>query len=266
MRELKLDSIEEKYNQVKAFMGTLGKINEEFNTSQGITEDYSGPFNQRYDLERLVAEIRKNLIHFLVRQLNTELCPNVTISEEDIDKQLTEKFGELGFSAHFIHHHIQANFVTRSDALSREEIFTKARYLLPTVWACHGRKELTLDDILKGRKLVLNAFIESCYPNSRDGLTALEKLAKIVLDDEDPRRVSADEISTIYWHKTGDDYYRTYELHDNNIEKVRAHKNNKFLVYFRDEEKARKVAQALLNQPFSVSTPPARESGQGGTS
>jgi len=108
--------------------------------------------------------------------------------------------------------------------------------------------------------------MDSYYPNSRDGLTALEKLAKIVLDDEDPTTVSADKISTIYWQKTGDDYYRTHELQDKNIEKVRAHKNNKFLVYFRDEERARKVAQALLNQPFSVSTPPARESGQGGTS
>ncbi|GAI27073.1 unnamed protein product, partial [marine sediment metagenome] len=95
MREVTLDSIEEKYNQVKAFMGTLGKISRDFNTEQGITEDHSGPFNQRYDLERLVAETRKNLIYFLVRQLNTELCPNVTISEEDIEKQLTEKFGEL---------------------------------------------------------------------------------------------------------------------------------------------------------------------------
>ncbi|GAJ16393.1 unnamed protein product, partial [marine sediment metagenome] len=96
----------------------------------------------------------------------------------------------------------------------------------------------------------------------RDGLTALEKLVKIVLDDEDPTTVTGHKISTIYWQNTGDEYYRTNELEDKNIEKVRAHKNNKFLVYFTDEEKARKVAQALLNQPFSVST---RESGQGGT-
>ena len=248
MREVNLDGIEEKYNQVKAFMGTLGKINEEFNTEQGITEDYLGPFNKGYELQNLIAEMRKNLISFLVQKLNTQLCPNVTISEEDIEKQLTQKFGELGFSAHFIHHHIQANFVTRSDALSHQEILTKARYLLPSLRDNHGRREPTLDDILKGRKLILNAFIESCYPNSREGLTALEKFAKIVLDDEDPTTVSADEISTIYWHKTGDDYYRTYELQDKNIEKVRAHKNNKFLVYFTDEEKARKVAKALLRE------------------
>jgi len=248
MREVNLDGIEEKYNQVKAFMGTLGKINEEFNTEQGITEDYLGPFNQRHELERLVADVRKNLIHFLVQKLNTQLCPNVTISASDTEKLLTQKFGELGFSAHFIHHHIQANFVTRSATLSHQEILTKARYLLPSLWDKHGRREPTLDDILKGRKLVLNAFIESGYPNSREGLTALEKFAKIILDDEDPTTVSADEISTIYWHKRGDDYYRTYELQDKNIEKVRAHKNNKFLVYFTDEEKARKVAKALLRE------------------
>ncbi|MBA7716933.1 hypothetical protein ES703_126018 [subsurface metagenome] len=246
MREVNLDGIEEKYNQVKAFMGTLGKISREFNEDQGITEDYSGPFNQRYDLERLVAEIRKNLIHFLVGQLNTELCPNVTISASDIDKLMSEKFGELSFSAHFIHRHIQANFATRSDALSREEILTKARHLVPSRWDNHGRRKSTLEELVKGRKLTLQAYMDSYYPNSRDGLTALEKLAKIILDDEDPTTVSADEISTIYWHKTGDDYYRTYDLQDKNIEKVRAHKNNKFLVYFRDEEKARQVAQALL--------------------
>ncbi len=246
MREVNPDSIEEKYNQVKAFMGTLGKINREFNTEQGITEDYAGPFRQLHELESLVKEVRKNLIYFLVRHLNTELCPNVTISEEDIEKQLTEKFGELGFSAHFIHHHIQANFVTRSDALSREEILTKARHLLPSRWDNHGRRKPTLDELVKGRKLTLQAYMDSYYPNSRDGLTALEKLAKIVLDDEDPTTVSADKISTIYWQKTGDDYYRTHELQGKNIEKVRAHKNHKFLIYFTDEEKARKVAQALL--------------------
>jgi len=248
MREVNLNSIEEKYNQVKAFMGTLGKISREFNTEQGIAEDYSGPFNQRYDLERLVAEIRKNLIHFLVGQLNSELCPNVTISASDIDKLLTEKFGELGFSAHFILHHIQANFVTRSAALSQEEILTKARYLVPSRWDNHGQRKSTLDELVKGRKLTVQAYMDSYYPNSRDGLTALEKLVKIVLDDENPTTVSADEISTIYWQKTGDDYYRTHELQDKNIEKVRAHKNNKFLVYFKDEEKARKVAKALLRE------------------
>lgn len=248
MREVNLDGIEEKYNQVKAFMGTLGTINREFNTEQGITDDYRGPFHKGYELENLIADVRKNLISFLVQKLNTELCPNVTIIASDIDKQLTEKFGELGFSADFIHHHIQANFVTRSAALSEEEILTKARHLLPILWDHSERKKLTLDDILKGRKLVLNAYMESYYANSRDGLTALEKLVKIVLDDEDPTTVSADKISTIYWQKTGDDYYRTHELQDKNIEKVRAHKNNKFLIYFKDEEKARKVATALLEE------------------
>jgi len=248
MREVNLNGIEEKYNQVKAFMGTLGQINHDFNTEQGITEDYLGPFNQRHELERLVADVRKNLISFLVEKLNAQLCPNVTINASDIEKQLTEKFGELGFSADFIHHHIQANFVTRSATLSYEEILTKAKYLLPSLWDNHGRRKLTLDELVKGRKLVLNAFIESCYPNSREGLTALEKFAKIVLDDEDPTRVSSDEISTIYWHKRGDDYYRTYELQDKNIDKVRAYKNNKFLIYFKDEEKARKVATALLEE------------------
>ncbi len=248
MREVNLDGIDEKYEKVKAFIETLGQINRDFNIEQGIIEDYSGPFRQLHELESLVAQVRKNLIYFVVRHLNTELCPNVTISESDIEKELTEKFGELGFNADFIHHHIQANFATRSATLSREEILEKARYLLPTLWAEHGRREPTPEDILKGRKLVLNAFIESGYPNSRDGLIALEKLVKTVLDDEDPTTVSADEISTIYWHKTGDDYYRTYELRDKNIEKVRAHKNNKFLIYFKDEEKARKVAEALLRE------------------
>ncbi len=248
MREVNLDGIEEKYQQVKAFTGTLGKINREFNLQQGITEDYLGPFNKDYELHRLIAEVRKDLIWFLVKKFNGQFCPNVTVDAVEIEKQLTEKFGELGFSADFIHHYIQANFVTRSVALSREEILEKARHLLPTLWADHGRRELTLDDILKGRKLILNAYMESYYPNTREGLTALGKFAKIVLDHEDPTTVTGDEISSIYWQLSGDELYRIRELHDNNIEKVRAHKNNKFLVYFKDEEKARKVATALLRK------------------
>ncbi len=248
MREVTLDGIEEKYQEAKAFIGTLGQINRQFNLQQGITEDHLGPFNKGYELHRLIAQVRKDLIWFLVKKFNGQFCPNVTIDPSEIEKQLTEKFGELGFSADFIHHYIQANFVTCSVALSREEILEKARHLLPTLWADHGRREPTLDDILKGRKLILNAYMDSYASNTREGLTALGKLAKIVLDHEDPTTVTGDEISSIYWQLSGDEFYRTHELHNSNIEKVRAHKNNKFLVYFKDEEKARKAATALLRE------------------
>lgn len=250
MREVNLDGIDEKYQGVKAFIKTLGQINEEFNSEQGITEDYLGPFNKGYELQSLIAEVRKNLIWFLAEKLNRQLCPNVTVSPTEIEKKLTEKFGELGFNADFIYRYVQTNFVTRSATLSREEILEKARYLLPTLWGEYGRRKLTPEDILKGRKLILTAYMDSYYPNSHDGLIAVEKLVKIVLDNEDPATVTADGIASIYWQLRGDELYRTRELRDSNIEKVRAYKNNKFLIYFKDEEKAQKVAKTLLRREW----------------
>ncbi|GAH54721.1 unnamed protein product, partial [marine sediment metagenome] len=60
--------------------------------------------------------------------------------------------------------------------------------------------------------------------------------------------VTANGLSSIYWQLRGDELYRIRELNDSNVEKVRAYKNHKFLIYFKDEEKALKVAKALLKK------------------
>lgn len=245
MKDLNLNSIEEKYQKVKAFLETLGKISQEFNAEEGITEEYFGPFNQVHELSNLIEKLRSDIIGYSVQKLNSKFCPNIPINASEIEKLLTEKFGELGFSAKFIYSHIQDNFVINSDQLSLKEILIKAKDLLPILWAKHGRRDATLEDILEGRKLILRAYMDS-YP--REGLTAIEKLIKITLDNENPSTVTANGISSVYRQLRGDEFYRIRELNDSNVEKVRAYKNHKFLIYFKDEEKAMKVAKVLLKK------------------
>lgn len=243
MSQENLDGIEQKYQQVKAFIEALAQINKSFNAEQGITEAYLGPFNKGYELQALVAKVRDDLLNFVVNKLNAEYCPNVPINLHLLKEELNKKYNELGFNLGFITEHIRLRYVARRETLSREEITSQARQLLPTLWGPSGRREPKLEDIQQGRKLVLRLYMESIYSDKFKRLAAIEKLIKIALDGADPAIVTDSNLSTAYWKN---EPYITREVQDPNIEKTRAHKNGKFLIYFKDEDKARKVAEALL--------------------
>ena len=245
MSQENLDGIEQKYQQVKVFIEALAQINRVFNEEQGITEAYLGPFNKGYELQALVAKVRDDLLSFVVNKLNAEYCPNVPIDLHLLKEELNKKCGELGFNLGFITEHIRLNYVARRETLGREEITSQARQLLPTLWGPSGRREPKLEDIQRGRRLVLRLYMESIYSDKYKRLAAIEKLIKIALDGADPAIVTDSNLSTSYWKNKP---YITHEIQDPNIEKTRAHKNGKFLIYLKDEDKARKVAEALLEQ------------------
>ena len=245
MRRADLDGIEEKYQEVKAFIETLAQINTDLNEEQGITEAYLGPFNKGYELQALVAKVRDDLLSFVVGKLHAEHCPNVLIDLHSLKEELNKKYSELGFNLGFITEHIRLRYVARREILSREEITSQARQLLPTLWGLGGRREPKLEDIQQGRRLVLCLYMESFYSDKFKRLAAIEKLIKIALDGADPAIVTDSNLSTAYWKN---EPYITHEVQDLNIEKTRAYKNGKFLIYFKDEDKARKVAETLLEQ------------------
>jgi len=150
MRRANLDGVEEKYQEVKAFIATLGQINKGFNEEQGITEDYLGPFNKGYELQALVAKVRDDLLNFVVNKLNAEYCPNVPINLRLLKEELNKKSGELGFNLGFITEHIRLRYIVRREILSREEITSQARQLLPTLWVPAGEESQSLRIFNKG--------------------------------------------------------------------------------------------------------------------
>ena len=240
MKNREFEKVDEYYEEVLAMLRRLERVNEEFNKEEGIEEKYLSPFNETYELKRLVEKIRDELLDYVVRKLNKSRCPNVTIEIGPLKKELVEKFGELGFSMKFVSAYIGTHYVAHSESMSHREILDKARHLLPVMW---GRKKLSIEDIQDKRKLVLHAYMDSVYSNTRDGLAALDKLIRMVLDDLPAAKVVDYRLAGIF----REDPYSTHSIPgDSHIEKVRAYKNGKLLIYFKTEEKAYRVAEALL--------------------
>lgn len=246
MTEKEFEKVDEYYEEVLAMVTRLKRVNEEFNKDEGIDpgEHYLGPFHQVYELEGIARKIRDDLLEYVVRKLNKSRCPNVTVEIGPLKEKLIEKFGELGFSMKFISGYIGTHYVAHSEGMSRKEILAKAKHLLPVIWLSgpYGRKKLTVDDIVDGRKLVLHAYMESTYGNTRDGVIALDKLIGMTLDDLPAARVVSYDLFHVFRLAP----YSTHEMSGDHIDKMRAYKNNKLLIYFRTEEKAQKVAEALL--------------------
>lgn len=241
-KQKEFERVDEYYEEVTAMVKRLERVNEDFNKDEGIKEDYQGPFNKTYELQGMIRKIRDDLLGYVVRKLNKSRCPNVTVEIAPLKEKLIDKFGELGFSMKFISGYIGTHYVAHSEGMSRKEILDKAKHLLPVIWVQHGRKKLTVDDIVDGRKLVLHAYMDSTYGNTRDGVIALDKLIRMTLDHVP----AAEVVSYSLFHVFRLAPYSTHEMAGDHIEKMRAYKNNKLLIYFRTEEKARRVAEALL--------------------
>lgn len=238
------ERVDEYYEEMTAMLERLKRVNEDFNKDEGIEEDYMGPFNKMHELEGMVRKIRDDLLEYEVRKLNKSRCPNVTIEIAPLKEKLIEKFGDLGFNMKFISGYIGTHYVAHSEGMSRMEILIKAKHLLPVIWRSgpYGRKKLTVEDIVDGRKLVLHAYMDSIYGNTRDGVIALDKLIRMTLDDLPAAKVVSYSLLHVFRLAP----YSTHEMSDDHIEKMRAYKNHKLFIYFKTEEKAQRVAEALL--------------------
>lgn len=245
MKNREFEKVDEYYEEVRAMLRRLERINEEFQREEGLEEDYLSPFNKTYELKNLVEKIKDDLLGYVVRKLNKRRCPNITIEIGPLRKELIEKFGELGFSMRFVSGYIGSHYVAHSESLSRREILDKARHLLPSIWLkdAYGKKKLVTEDIQDKQKLVLHAYLDSFYGNTHDALRALDKLIGIVLDNLPAAKVVDYDLADVF---RGDPYSTHLIGGDSHIEKVRAYKNGKLFIYFKTEEKARRVAEALL--------------------
>jgi len=240
-----MERIDKKYRKVRKFVNTLNKINKEFIEEEAIGEDYYSPFHESYQLERVVSEIWDKLVEFVVEKERSAKCPNIKINPGEIKDRLIKKYGVLGFSSIFISNYIKTHYLKKSDKLSYEEILQKARKTLPVIWVKYGRKKTELDDIWEKDKLKLRVYWGAYTYENQTMLGAIEKLTKIVIEGESPTTAKAGELSGIFSSR-GEEVYRTHQIYGRNIVKARPYKNGKFLLWFKNEKTARKVAQALI--------------------
>ena len=207
-----MNSIGKKYRKVRAFLDTLKEINREFIEEERIKEEYSSPFHESYQLERLIKEIRDRLVDFTVEKEHSANCQNITINVSEIREKLNKKYGQLGFSSTFIVNYIKTHYLKKSDKLSYEEIFREARKMLPVIWIDYGRKKIELDDIWEKDKLKLRVYWGAYTYENRTMLGAIEKLTKIVIEDESPTTVIAGEFSGIFSSRD-EEVYRTHQIY-----------------------------------------------------
>jgi len=240
-----MNSIDKKYRKVKSFLDVLHEINREFIEEEGIEEDYYSPFHKDYELEAMIKKIRDELIEFTVKKEGRANCPNITINVAKIMERVSKKYGQLGFSSIFIKNYIKTYYIKKSDKLSYEQILQKAKKTLPVIWRDHGRKKTELDDIWEKDKLKLRVYWGVYTYENETMLGAIEKLTKIVIEGESPTTVIAGELSEIFSSRD-EEVYQTHQIYGKNIIKARPYKNGKFLLWFKNERTARKVAEALI--------------------
>jgi len=239
-----MNNIDKKYRKVKGFLEVLHEINREFIEEEAVEEDYYSPFHKEYDLEAIIKEIRDKLVEFTVNKEGGANCPNITINVAEITERVNKKYGQLGFSSNFITNYIKTHYLKKSDKLSYEEILQEARKTLPVIWIKYGHKKIELNDIWEKDKLILRVYCGAYAYGNQTMLGAIEKLTKIVIGGGSPTTVKAGELSGIFSSR-GEEVYTTHQIYGRNIVKARPYKNGKFLLWFKDERTARKVAQAL---------------------
>jgi len=234
------------YEKVGGFLSELERIDKRFREENGIGEVYASPFHQEINMKKLIRELRNDLTKFAIRRLAQEHCPNVAVDAARIKKEMDEKCGDSGFDAGVIAGYIQTQYLPHVAKLSWKRILDDARKLLPVVWGDFGRENVCAKEIQKKKTLSLRMYVgEYGWGIRTDELIAIEQLVRVVLGGEDPVRVEGRELAEAYQHS--DELYEVHDVDVGKLRKARLYKNGKLLLYFEDEDAARKVAMALTN-------------------
>ncbi|WP_148212101.1 hypothetical protein [Ferroglobus placidus] len=202
-------------------------------------EEHSSPFSYAgYNIRAILDDVRKELFRFVADLLVEDT--NVRVDFAD----LYDRFKD--FDAVEVARYIEEKYLRQADELAYREIVSRARALLPA-------HNVSLEKILKGRKLVLQYYLHWSYgkPYIHDFLeaaSALEKLAKIVLWRVKPSTARGHAIYNAYWNDTTDEEVLQKKELGGPIEAVKVHKNGNIYFWFKSEEDAKKVAEVLLSE------------------
>ncbi|OYT30464.1 MAG: hypothetical protein B6U95_00025 [Thermofilum sp. ex4484_82] len=200
------------------------------------------PLISEFTINMLIRDAKSILIRKVMEQtLEKHGVTNIEVDEADVGR-----FLDKDFNIQEISQYIMDMYVKNADEIAYKRILSKAKKLRPK-WGA----DLTLNDIVKGKKLVLRVWWHNGIISAEEyaKITALEKLINIVLNNEKPRNAKTMGISEmIYMASHLYDYSqaRNYVFDNEYISGIRIYKNGKFEIKFKKEDYARKVAKALL--------------------
>lgn len=244
------------YGRLSRFADESARIGTWFAREAGLVPSRCwNPCDATTEIGRLIDQFRRYMAHYVIRQLNKMLVPNIPLNCEAVRREIPACHKKL--NAYAILKHIRRQYVRNGRQKSLETLLARASRLLPRT---SGKKTLSLARILKRNVLILHkedcndkcSYARGCECNS------LQKIVRIVLEDADPLTVNTGvtPISEIQRARQYEELFQEITFRRGWIRKVRFFKNGKVLVTMKDEAAAERIAKLLLATPRTPEPPP----------
>ena len=266
--------LNEIYNFYNDFLNKHIELCELFQKESDIENCYSSPLYKR-DFETNVNDLRKALLAFFITDFMKTHCPNIVFKADEIIAAHDEA-NQKGFSLDWIIHYLQTNYIDKAESLSFENIKKDIRNLFPyriykdvnkPVVRYQWENEITLSEasidqikahfdkfMIKDKCLLLNKYVTDYSSRRSDGsmsysfsindykdFKAFEKALKIKFFNENPKTVTADLISDLFYDRRNTDLFEQIEspeLEKLFITKMKLCKNGSFRIWFKDKNTA----------------------------
>ena len=223
-------TLNEAYAKIADFPDRVKEAQNTLTRSFEFEDEYRNPI-YTYDSDKLIKELRSNLITFTVRELTKGV--NYEINEQEIVEHLNT-IGPLRFDAQDIVNYINENYEAKADELSLKAIKAKVAHLVPHFdgqkgW--HTRKP-ELNELVKKDTLLLKCWLSweyrFNYGEFMERMTAFEKYVEIELTGVKPSEVTANVFEQAYSNEDGlgvrgisGSFYQSVQLHKNSTLRVR---------------------------------------------
>jgi hypothetical protein len=242
-----MEDIINRANEIWEMAKNIIKSVEETNQKykQLFGDDY---FIWKYDIENAIREAKKKLVRQFVDFLLKD--KNIEIERNDLENLYKNEF-----DAKEIFDYINFKYLQNSNTVAYEQILKKARRLAPSRTYIRGPNgwdwhDTTIDDLVKGRRLMLQIYRYCGNVGCLDEINAFEKLTNIILLNQTPATAQGGIMTRLIRQQLT--YTREYSdvglyIFDNGkINSFRIYKNGKLEVEFHKREDALKIAELLL--------------------
>ena len=231
---------DETFKKIKAMYEEYMRLREQVARELVIPEDESwrNPLSSHYVFQDILRETRKALIDLTIQEFQDE-NPNLKIDTSKLYEHLNNVMQD-DFKEQVILSWLKEEYSGKERELSLKNIIENARKLMG-------------HDGLHGKRIKLELWLTLSYSGTvfsydLEKINAVEKLAKIILENADPRTVEGNEISKRVFLAREDFIFKKHKLFTGPIKSFRLYKNGRLDLEFKTEEDARKVYEVMKGE------------------
>lgn len=237
--------LDKMFNEIASVQETLQNHAAVFKEKTG-KDDIFNPFEKTYDLEKFLKDLRNNLLYFLKNEM-TKNMQNIPINMESFTADYTNNFG-IVLNAEVAASMLYEQYIVPGRSLAYNDILRKAKRLLPRRIEQNqpGEKlDLILSNITLKLTVALDTFLEPVIDSaSRDNIIAFDRLIAIIIDREPAESAKPEGLSDLILKRKN--VVGTYSCNLKHVSQVRIFKNQKMHVTFKSQDRALKIAKALI--------------------